>query len=131
MSNDVAEEAKKKRKADLEKYKSREKDAIKAQQDRLVSYKKKQATIEEQIETFDQHVKNIQNAVSTWSGPYSSFTNFKDSFFTPDIQGLYANEISENLNGLHKKIKSMTDYSADLYFYTDSIKQNLENKRDD
>ncbi|HHQ0953255.1 TPA: cytadherence accessory protein, partial [Listeria innocua] len=127
MSNDVAEEAKKKRKADLEKYKSREKDAIKAQQDRLVSYKKKQATIEEQIETFDQHVKNIQNAVSTWSGPYSSFTNFKDSFFTPDIQGLYANEISENLNGLHKKIKSMTDYSADLYFYTDSIKQNLEN----
>ncbi|HBM4140204.1 TPA: cytadherence accessory protein, partial [Listeria innocua] len=123
MSNDVAEEAKKKRKADLEKYKSREKDAIKAQQDRLVSYKKKQATIEEQIETFDQHVKNIQNAVSTWSGPYSSFTNFKDSFFTPDIQGLYANEISENLNGLHKKIKSMTDYSADLYFYTDSIKQ--------
>ncbi|HHQ1157150.1 TPA: cytadherence accessory protein, partial [Listeria innocua] len=122
MSNDVAEEAKKKRKADLEKYKSREKDAIKAQQDRLVSYKKKQATIEEQIETFDQHVKNIQNAVSTWSGPYSSFTNFKDSFFTPDIQGLYANEISENLNGLHKKIKSMTDYSADLYFYTDSIK---------
>ncbi|HBM3559535.1 TPA: cytadherence accessory protein, partial [Listeria innocua] len=131
MSNDVAEEAKKKRKADLEKYKSREKDAIKAQQDRLVSYKKKQATIEEQIETFDQHVKNIQNAVSTWSGPYSSFTNFKDSFFTSDIQGLYANEISENLNGLHKKIKSMTDYSADLYFYTDSIKQNLENKRDD
>ncbi|EAE2765095.1 TPA: cytadherence accessory protein, partial [Listeria monocytogenes] len=119
MANDAVEEAKKKRKADLEKYKSREKDAIKAQQDRLANYKKKQATIEEQIETFNQHIKNIQNAVNTWSSPYSSFTSFKDSFFTPDIQGLYANDISENLNGLHKKIKSMTDYSADLYFYTD------------
>ncbi|EAE5495744.1 cytadherence accessory protein, partial [Listeria monocytogenes] len=48
MANDAVEEAKKKRKADLEKYKSREKDAIKAQQDRLANYKKKQATIEEQ-----------------------------------------------------------------------------------
>ncbi|HAA0110899.1 TPA_asm: cytadherence accessory protein [Listeria monocytogenes] len=131
MANDAVEEAKKKRKADLEKYKSREKGEIKAQQDRLANYKKKQATIEEQFETFNQHIKNIQNAVNTWSSPYSSFTSFKDSFFTPDIQGLYANDISENLNGLHKKIKSMTDYSADLYFYTDSIKQNLENKRDD
>ncbi|EAD4010834.1 cytadherence accessory protein, partial [Listeria monocytogenes] len=100
MANDAVEEAKKKRKADLEKYKSREKGEIKAQQDRLANYKKKQATIEEQIETFNQHIKNIQNAVNTWSSPYSSFTSFKDSFFTPDIQGLYANDISENLNGL-------------------------------
>lgn len=40
MANDAVEEAKKKRKADLEKYKSREKGEIKAQQDRLANYKK-------------------------------------------------------------------------------------------
>ncbi|MBC1345162.1 cytadherence accessory protein [Listeria welshimeri] len=131
MTIDAVKEAKKKRETDLKKYKSRENDEIKVLQDKVVSYRKKQATIEEQIEAFNQHIKNIQNAVSIWSTPYSSFTSFKDNFFTPDIQGLYANEISENLNGLHKKMKSMTDYSADLYFYTDAIKQNLENKRDD